>query len=108
MLRTLRRNPLPLLVAACSALLCACAVASGGPVQLLGVLPPILLVVALACDRYPAERVLLHLVVRRRQKKRPTAAALPAPRQAGPGVARQLLILAASRRLRGPPAALAF
>jgi hypothetical protein len=108
MLGRLRRDPLPLLVAACSVLLCVCAVASGGPAQLLGVLPPILLVIALACDLYPGEQVILRLS-RRRRRHWLRATSMPArSRTIWPPVRRELRFLATCRRLRGPPPDLAF
>ena len=105
--QTLRRDPLPLLVAVCSVLLCAVAVAGGGPVQLLGVLPPILLVVALACDRYPGEQLIHRLAARRPARRRKGAEQLVPRHRATPAIARALLLLATSRKLRGPPLALA-
>jgi hypothetical protein len=108
MLQTLRRDPLPLLVAVFSALLCACAVAGGGPVQLLGVLPPILLVLALACERYPGEQ-LIHRLAERHRSRRPRGARRLSPRhRAEPSIPWALLLLATCRKLRGPPVALAF
>ncbi len=105
--RTLRRDPLPLLVAVCSVLLCAVAVAAGGPVQLLGVLPPILLVVALACDRYPGEQLIHRLVARRRRRRRRDTERVVGRHRPAPAITRALLLLAVSRKLRGPPLALA-
>lgn len=105
--QTLRRDPLPLLVAVCSVLLCAVAVASGGPVQLLGVLPPVLLVVALACDRYPGEQLIHRLLERRRPKWPKGADQFVWRHRAAPALVRALLLLAGSRTLRGPPLELA-
>jgi len=108
-LRTLRRNPLPLFVAASSALLCAVAVASGGPAQLLGVLPAILIVVLLACDRYPGEEAIRRLAERYRPGRRVSAASSPpSGRWTELSASRRLLLLATCRTLRGPPAPLAL
>ena len=52
------RTRTPLLAAALSALLGLCALLAGGPTEILGVLPAILLLVALACGRYPGEEVI--------------------------------------------------
>jgi hypothetical protein len=99
---------MPPLAALSSVLLCACAVAGGGTVELLGVLPPILLLLALACDRYPGERLILRLANRRADPRR-RPARVPVPRRfAEPLAHRRLAFLAYCRPLRGPPAALVF
>ncbi|HEY7255942.1 MAG TPA: hypothetical protein VH476_04595 [Solirubrobacterales bacterium] len=99
---------MPLLAALASVLLCTCAVAGGGPVELLGVLPPILLVVALACDRYPGEHLILRFADRRTKQRRRPARVPAARRLAESPARRRLAFLAGCRPLRGPPAALAL
>jgi hypothetical protein len=72
---------------------------------LLGILPAILLVVLLVCGRYPGERIIVRFAARRSRSARRRAGSIAHchPREAG--IREALLLLAASRPLRGPPLA---
>ncbi len=97
-----RLNPLPFLLLALGALLTLCAWLSGGPTEILGTLPAILIAVCLAFNRYPGEELIARLARRfQRPKRRPVSAALP--RHRASAVSPQLLLLAGIRQLRGPP-----
>lgn len=98
-----RLNPLPFLLLVVGALLTLCAWLSGGPTEILGTLPAILLAVALAFNRYPGEELIARLAQRfRRPKPRPVSIALPWQRDVA-AIRQTLQLLAGSRRLRGPP-----
>jgi hypothetical protein len=97
-----RPNPLPFLLIVFGALLTLCAWMAGGPAEILGTLPAILLAVSLAFNRYPGEELIARLAQRfRRPKKRPISVALP--RHCASAFSPQLLLLAGVRQLRGPP-----
>jgi hypothetical protein len=84
------------------ALLTLCAWQAGGPDEILGTLPAILLAVALAFNRYPGEELIARLAQRfQRSKLRPISVTLP--RRSVASVASHLLLLAGVRQLRGPP-----
>ncbi|HWB68623.1 MAG TPA: hypothetical protein VG518_01470 [Solirubrobacterales bacterium] len=70
--------------------------------SLLGVLPAVLLALALLCGRYPGESIVVRLAGRRRAPRR-SPVPEPARRYSGPSITRQRLLLASSRSLRGPP-----
>ncbi len=98
-----RLNPVPLLLAIFAALLTLCAWLAGGPTEILGTLPAILLAVALAFNRYPGEELIARLAERfRRPKPRPVSFDLPAQRDVA-AIRKTLLLLAGTRQLRGPP-----
>lgn len=103
-----QRLLLPLLVGALSALLIACTLIGGSPEEILGALPAILLVLALACGRYPGEEVLHRLAFGHRGRRRPKAPAAILPlRPRSASISDRLSCLAGSRPLRGPPPLLA-
>jgi hypothetical protein len=95
----------PFLVAACSALLLACALLGGGSEEILGVLPAILLLLGPAIGRYPGEERIFRLVRSRRAARRKTAVLATLRSQVADFPAR-IVFLAAVRPLRGPPALL--
>lgn len=100
-----RLNPIPFLLLVFGALLTLCAWLSGGPTEILGTLPAILLAVSLAFNRYPGEKLIARLAQRfRRPKKRPISAALPS--RNATSLSPQLHLLAGVRQLRGPPLSL--
>jgi hypothetical protein len=68
----------------------------------------VLIVVALACDRYPGEQLILRLANRRTAQWRRSAGTPALRRLVEPIARRQLALLAYCRPLRGPPVALAF
>lgn len=68
--------------------------------MLLGLLPALLLAVLLAFGVYPGEELIARIGRSSRRRPSPPAATLP-PRPAAASV--RLLLLAASRPLRGPP-----
>jgi hypothetical protein len=97
-----RLSALHFLLLAVGALLTLSAWLSGGPSEILGTLPVVLLAVALACNRYPGEELIARLGKRlRRPKPRPVSIGLPA----GSAAIRapRLLLLAGVRPQRGPP-----
>ena len=98
-----RLNTIHFLLLGFGVLLTLCAWQAGGPTEILGTLPAILLTVALAFNHYPGEELIARLARRfRRPKPRPVSLALP--RQRDVVAARQALrLLAGGRRLRGPP-----
>lgn len=97
-----RLNTIHLLLLAFSVLLTLCAWQAGGPTEILGTLPAILLAVALAFNRYPGEELIARLAERfRRLKPRPISVALP--QRSAAAFAPRLLLLAGVRSLRGPP-----
>ncbi len=101
---TEQRLLVPLLAAVLSALLIFVAVFGGSPEEILGVLPAILIVFALACGRYPGEDV-LHRLAAPRKTRRPKAPPAIAPLRPGrAAVSDRLAALAGIRSLRGPPA----
>jgi hypothetical protein len=69
---------------------------------LLGLLPPLLLALALALGFYPGERLIARLAPRPRQPRRNASPAPPRPPRAA-GAHPRLRLLAACRPLRGPP-----
>jgi hypothetical protein len=97
-----RLNPIFFLLVLLSILLTLCAWQSGGPTEILGTLPAILLVTCLAFNRYPGEELIARLAARfDRPKRRPIRARQPlnAPAILAPC----LSLLASVRQLRGPP-----
>lgn len=98
-----RLTLIPFLLVAFSLMLTLCAWLAGGPSELLGTLPAIVLAVFLALNRYPGEELIARLGRRyRRPKARPSS--LGAPRwSAGAAISYALLLLADVRQLRGPP-----
>jgi hypothetical protein len=99
-----RLNPIRLSLAALGALLVACAVVGGGPEEVLGLAPLILLLLALFFDRCLGEELIGYLAMRlSRWRATPAATSSPAP-LSGSAVRRmRLLLLAAVRPLRAPP-----
>lgn len=97
-----RLNPLLLALLAFGGLLTLCAWLAGGPSEILGTLPLLLLLVALAFDRYPGERLIERLSRRFQRPPRPTSLAA-ARRYAAPISIRLLATLVVARPLRGPP-----
>lgn len=97
-----RLNPLLLALLAFGGLLTLCAWLAGGPSEILGTLPLLLLLVALAFDRYPGERLIERLGRRFQRRPRPTSVALPA-RHSEPLGAHFVAYLAAVLPQRGPP-----
>lgn len=96
-----RFNAIHLMLLAVGVLLTLCAWQAGGPTEILGTLPAILLVLALAFNRYPGEDLIARIARRfRRPRPRPRSVSVPAPATL---VAPRLLLLAGVRRLRGPP-----
>jgi hypothetical protein len=96
-------NPLPFLLLFFGALLTLCAWLSGGPTEILGTLPAILLAVALAFNRYPGEELIARLAERfQRPRPRPASFDLPAQFDVA-AIRKTLLLLADSRQLRAPP-----
>lgn len=96
-----RFNAIHLMLLAVGVLLTLCAWQAGGPTEILGTLPAILLVLALAFDRYPGEDLIARIARRfRRPKPRPLSVRVPRPATI---VAPRLLLLAGVRPLRGPP-----
>ena len=98
-----RFNPLPALLALVSSLLIACVLLAGGPEAVLAALPLICIATALAFNRYPGERLLQRLARRGRRRHRPNTAGLAPRRRADRLYGLTLLLLAATRPLRGPP-----
>jgi hypothetical protein len=99
-----QRLLIPLLVGALSTLLVVCTLVGGSPEEILGALPAILLVLLLACGRYPGEDVLHRLAAAwRRPRPKAPAAIFPPPRPRSAPISDRLARLAASRPLRGPP-----
>lgn len=97
-----RLNPIFFLLVPFSVLLTLCAWQAGGPDEILGTLPAILLVACLAFNRYPGEELIAKLAQRfRRPKHRP--ASIRRPRQSSVFLAPRLALLAGVRQLRGPP-----
>lgn len=96
---------MPFLVIACSALLLGSALFGGGPQEILGVLPAILLLLGPAIGRYPGEQTILR-IARIRSRPRRRRGARPVRPQTR-AVADRLILLATSRPLRGPPARVA-
>ncbi len=102
-MRMVRRlNPLPFLLLVFGGLLTLCAWLAGGPTEILGTLPAILLAVALAFNRYPGEELIARLAERFRQP-RPRPVSVSMPRRGAGSIAPRLLLLAGVRQLRGPP-----
>jgi hypothetical protein len=102
-----QRLPIPLLVGSLSALLVTCTLIGGSPEEILGALPAILLVLALACGRYPGEEVLHRLAAVRRGRRPKAPAAILPPRPRSASISEWLSRLVGSRPLRGPPPLLA-
>jgi hypothetical protein len=102
-----QRLPIPLLVGSLSTLLVVCTLVAGSPEEILGALPAILLVLMLACGRYPGEDVLHRLVAARRGARPKAPAAIVPPRPRSASISDRLACLAGSRPLRGPPPLLA-
>jgi hypothetical protein len=99
-----RLNALHLLVLAFGVLLTLCAWQAGGPDEILGTLPAILLLACLAFNRYPGEELIERLARSiHGRRPRPASVAMPA-RHATPLSFRLLPSLATVRPLRGPPA----
>jgi hypothetical protein len=99
-----QRVLLPFLAASLSGLLVAATLLGGGPEEVLGALPAILIALALVCGRYPGEAVIHRLAAPARQARRPQAPATiapPRPRRAA--ASDRLAGLAGIRSLRGPP-----
>ncbi len=93
----------PLSTGAVVTLLVAATLLGGGPEEVLGALPAILLAVFLACGRYPGEELVLRLAAPRRgARPRATTAILPL-RPRWRGLSPRLAFLAGSRPERGPP-----
>lgn len=97
-----RFNPVAVLLLPLSALLTASALLAGGPVELLGTLPAILLAAALAFDRYPGED-LIERIARRLRPRRAAVAATVIRRAPEAAALRLLASLSGCRSLRGPP-----
>jgi hypothetical protein len=100
----LQLNPIRLLLAISSGLLALCALLSGGPAEILGVLPAILLALVLSFDRYPGEELIAWVAARRRSSRRPAPSALELPASPVASLSARLVFLAGSRPLRAPPA----
>lgn len=102
-MRAIRRlNTIHLLLLGLGALLTLCAWQAGGPDEILGTLPALLLAVALAFNRFPGEELIARLARRfRRAKPRPASVRLP--RRGGTPVTPRALLLAGVRPSRGPP-----
>jgi hypothetical protein len=98
-----QRVLIPLLAAVLSALLVSATAFGANPEEVLGVLPAILIALALACGRYPGEDVIHRLAAPRRTRrpKAPPAIAPLRPRRAE--ASDRLASLAGIRSLRGPP-----
>lgn len=96
-----RLNAIHFLLLAVGALLTLCAWQAGGPTEILGTLPAVLLVLALAFDRYPGEELIAR-IARRFRRPKPRALSVRVPRPAT-AVAPRLDLLAGVRPLRGPP-----
>ncbi len=94
---------IPLLVGVLSALLVAVTLHGGGPEEILGALPAILLAVLLACGRYPGEETIHRLAAPRRARRPKAPAAILPLRPRRAAISDQLAFLAGSRPLRGPP-----
>lgn len=100
-----RLNAIHILLLAFSVLLTLCAWLAGGPTEILGVLPAVLLAVCLAFNRYPGEELIARLVQRFRPPRAKAASdILPSP--VAVAIRPSLLLLASVRQLRGPPLAL--
>ena len=97
---------IPLSVGTLVALLVVCTMLGGSAEEILGALPAIFIVVALALGRYPGEEIIQRLAARRGKRPAAPLAILPLRPRFG-AVSRQLADLAGSRPLRGPPARLA-
>ena len=96
--------PVRFLLAVASGLLVVCALLSGGPAEILGVLPAILLALALSFERYPGEALIARAVTRNR-RSRGRGQVLPrCPEIATATLSARLTLLAGSRPLRAPPA----
>ena len=95
---------IPLLAGVFVSLLVACTLLGGGGEEVLGALPAILIVAALALGRYPGEEIIQRLAgLRTGERPKAPAAILPLrPRFAA--ASQRLSYLAGSRPLRGPPA----
>lgn len=102
-MQVLRRlNTIHLLLLGFGALLTLCAWQAGGPDEILGTLPALLLALALAFNRFPGEELIARLAQRfRRAKPRPTSVRLP--RHGTTTVTARVLLLSGVRPLRGPP-----
>lgn len=100
-----RWDPLPALVAMVAALLGACLYLAGGPAALPAALPLVVLLAFLLTGIYPGEGTLLELISRARRPAPKDAFRRPARRPAVQSSFDPLLLLAASRPLRAPPAA---
>ena len=101
----LQLSPVRLLLAISSGLLVLCALLSGGPAEVLGVLPAILLALVLSFDRYPGEELIARVAARRRRfSRRPAPSALALPTSPVASLSARLVFLAGSRPLRAPPA----
>jgi hypothetical protein len=72
---------------------------------LIGLLPAILLAISLLCGCYPGEEIIVRLAGRhaRGRRQRPLTGPPPFRRDDAFGIREALLLLAASRPLRGPP-----
>ena len=70
---------------------------------LLGILPAILLAISLVFGCYPGEEIIVRLANRARPRRRRTAAPSLCRQRPAAGIREALLLLAASRPLRGPP-----
>lgn len=93
------------LLLALGVLLTLCAWSAGGPTEILGTLPAILIAVSLAFNRYPGEELIARLAQRlQRPRRRPVSVSVP-HRSLG-FVGPRLLVLAGVRQLRGPPLSL--
>lgn len=103
-MRSARRlNPVPFLLLVFSALLAVCAWLAGGPTEILGMLPAILIALSLAFERYLGEELIERLARRLRRARAVADVPGPAFRWALDSTHRALLLLAGSRQLRGPP-----
>lgn len=97
-----RLNAIHLLLLFSGVLLTLCAWLAGGPTEILGVLPAVLLVGCLALGRYPGEELIARLAERFRPPRlRPTS--VTSPRRRFTSFRPRLLALAGVRPLRGPP-----
>jgi hypothetical protein len=100
--RVTNRLNIRLLLLVFGGLLTLCAWQAGGPTEILGTLPAILLVLALAFNRYPGEELIARLAQRlRRPLPRPVSVKLA--RQGVVALAPRVLLLAGVRPQRGPP-----
>lgn len=102
-MQVLRRlNTIHLLLLGFGALLTLCAWQAGGPDEILGTLPALLLAVALAFNRFPGEELIARLAEHFR-RPRARAISVGPPAHVVFSVQPRLLLLAGSRQLRAPP-----